>query len=50
MPITVDQRMQVFDQAEFGAVAYEVVEQALAVHNEFGRKPRLVDQCERLLA
>ena len=37
MPITVDQRVQVFDQAEFGAVAYEVVEQALAIHNEFGR-------------
>lgn len=37
MPVTVDQPTQVFDQNQFGRVAYEVVEHALAIHNEFGR-------------
>lgn len=37
MPIEVSAKIQAFDQESFGAIAYEVMEQAFEVHNKLGR-------------
>lgn len=37
MPVTVDRDVRVMEQEEFGRVAYDVMEQAFAIHNSLGR-------------